>query len=152
MAHRRSVVLSGLVSTGLVVMIAAAAAQQPPAGQTPPAGGRGRGLASLMIANDPRLTNKQVMAIIKSTARDVGTPGVDQYTGYGIIDAAAALKAPSDYFLLAGLNRVEVVQKGKVQAVRLRGTADANALTSDWIAVGDDLRHAIHTYERQSRA
>ena len=48
MAHRRSVVLSGLVSTGLVVMIAAAAAQQPPAGQTPPAGGRGRGLASLM--------------------------------------------------------------------------------------------------------
>ena len=48
MAHRRSVVLTGLVSTGLVVMIAAAAAQQPPAGQTPPAGGRGRGLASLM--------------------------------------------------------------------------------------------------------
>ena len=30
--------------------------------------------------------------------------------------------------------------------------ADANALTSDWMAVGDDLRHAIRTYERQSRA
>jgi hypothetical protein len=23
---------------------------------------------------------------------------------------------------------------------------------SDWMAVGDDLRHAIRTYERQSRA
>ena len=50
------------------------------------------GLASLMIANDPGLTNRQVMAIIKSTARDVGAPGVDQYTGYGIVDAAAALQ------------------------------------------------------------
>ncbi len=47
MAHRRSVVLTGLVSTGLIVVMAAAAAQQPPAGQPPPAG-RGRGLASLM--------------------------------------------------------------------------------------------------------
>ena len=55
------------------------------------------GLASLMIANDPSLTNTQVMNIIKSTARDVGTPGVDQFTGYGIIDAVAALKAPKDY-------------------------------------------------------
>ena len=88
------------------------------------------GLASLMIANDPSLTNRQVMAIIKSTARDVGTPGVDQYTGYGIIDAAAALKAPKDYLLAAGIDRVEVVQAGGKVAVRVRGTADANALKS----------------------
>ena len=27
--------------------------------------------------------------------------------------------------------------------------ADANALRSDWMAVGDDIRHAIGTYERQ---
>ena len=47
MAHRRSVVLRGGVCSGLFVLFAAAAAQQPPAGQAPPAG-RGRGLASLM--------------------------------------------------------------------------------------------------------
>jgi subtilisin family serine protease len=88
------------------------------------------GLASLMIANDPSLTNAQVMNIIKSTARDVGTPGVDQYTGYGIVDAVAALKAPKDYYLLAGINRVEVVQKGGAQAVRVHGTAAANAMKS----------------------
>ena len=93
------------------------------------------GLASLMIANDPSLTNTQVMNIIKSTARDVGTPGVDQYTGYGIIDAAAALKAPKDYYLLAGISRVEVVAKGG-QAVRVHGTADANALKSARIEIG----------------
>src|SRR5436190_13764031 len=69
------------------------------------------GLASLMIANDPTLTNKQVMDIIKSTAKDVGSPGVDQFTGYGLVDARAALSAPKDYFLFAGIKRVEVVQK-----------------------------------------
>jgi hypothetical protein len=94
------------------------------------------GVASLMIANDPTLTNKQVMAIIKSTARDVGTPGVDQYTGYGIVDAVAALKAPKDYFLFAGIDRVEVVQQGKTPAVRVRGTADANALKAARIEIG----------------
>jgi subtilisin family serine protease len=94
------------------------------------------GLASLLMANDPTLTNRQVMNIIKSAARDVGTPGVDQYTGYGIIDARAALKAPKDYFLLAGINRVEVVQKGGNQTVRVRGTADANAFKSARLEIG----------------
>jgi subtilisin family serine protease len=94
------------------------------------------GLASLMIANDPTLTNRQVMNIIRSTARDVGTPGVDQYTGYGVIDARAALQAPKDYFLFAGINRVEVIAKGKEQAVRVHGMADANALKSARIEIG----------------
>jgi len=94
------------------------------------------GLASLMIANDPSLTNQQVMNIIKSTARDVGTPGVDQFTGYGIIDARAALKAPKDYFLFAGVSRIEVVQKGGAQSVRVHGTADANAMKSARLDIG----------------
>lgn len=94
------------------------------------------GLASLMIAKDPSLTNRQVMNIIKSTARDVGAPGVDQYTGYGIIDARAALQAPKDYFLFAGISRVEVVSKRKKQFVRVHGIADANALKSARIQIG----------------
>ena len=94
------------------------------------------GLVSLLLANDPSLTNKQVMNIIRSTARDVGTPGVDQYTGYGIIDARAALKASSDYALLAGIHRLEVVQKGGSQVVRVRGTADANAFKMARIEIG----------------
>ncbi len=94
------------------------------------------GLASLMIANDPSLTNRQVINIIKSTARDIGTPGVDQYTGYGLIDARAALKAPKDYLLLAGISRVEVVQKGSQPAIRVHGTADANAFKSARIEIG----------------
>jgi len=94
------------------------------------------GLASLMFANDPTLTNRQVMNIIKSTARDTGTPGVDQYTGYGIVDARAALKAPKDYFLFAGIQRVEVVSKGRAQVVRVFGQAAANNLKSARIEIG----------------
>jgi subtilisin family serine protease len=94
------------------------------------------GLASLMFANDPSLTNRQVMNIIRSTARDIEIPGVDQYTGYGIIDARAALKAPKDYYLFAGINRVEVIQKGGQPVVRVHGTADANALRSASLEIG----------------
>jgi subtilisin family serine protease len=94
------------------------------------------GLAALMIGNNPSLTNVQVMNIIKSTARDVGTPGVDQFTGYGVIDARAALKAPKDYSLLAGISRVQVVRKGQSQAVRVFGQADANAFKSARLEIG----------------
>jgi quercetin dioxygenase-like cupin family protein len=49
MAHKRSVVLAGLVSLGVVAIIGGAAAQQPaPGQQPPPGGGRGGGLASRM--------------------------------------------------------------------------------------------------------
>ncbi|MBX9847373.1 MAG: S8 family serine peptidase [Xanthobacteraceae bacterium] len=94
------------------------------------------GLASLLIARDPALTDRQVMSIIRSTARDVGTPGVDQFTGYGLIDARAALKAPRDYLLLAGISGVEVVKKGNAQAVRVRGIADANAFKAARLEIG----------------
>jgi Subtilase family len=94
------------------------------------------GLASLMISNDPTMTNRQVMNIIKSTARDVETPGVDQFTGYGIIDARAALKASKEYFLFAGIKRVEVVREGRSQSVRVHGTADANLFKSAHIEMG----------------
>jgi subtilisin family serine protease len=94
------------------------------------------GLASLMIANDPTLTNLQVMNILKSTARDIGPPGVDQFTGYGLPDARAALSAPKDYFLFAGIARVSVAQAGANQVVRVFGTADADVLKDARIEIG----------------
>ena len=59
----------------------------------------------------------------------IGTPGVDQYTGYGIIDAVSALQRAEGLLFVCGYcSGVEVVQKGGAQAVRVHGTADANAL------------------------
>ncbi|MBI4498081.1 MAG: S8 family serine peptidase [Chloroflexi bacterium] len=49
-------------------------------------------LAALLASANPALTNWQVVDLITGTARDLGTPGWDEYTGYGRIDAAAAVQ------------------------------------------------------------
>ncbi len=49
------------------------------------------GLAALIWAYEPTLTAAQVTQIITSTAHDVYTPGWDDRTGWGRIDARAAL-------------------------------------------------------------
>jgi subtilisin family serine protease len=51
------------------------------------------GLAALVLAAAPGASPTQVMSAITSTARDLGSPGWDQYYGFGHIDAAAALSA-----------------------------------------------------------
>jgi subtilisin family serine protease len=49
------------------------------------------GLAALVWAYDPTLTAAQVSQVITSTAHDVHSPGWDEQTGWGRIDARAAL-------------------------------------------------------------
>ena len=49
------------------------------------------GLAALLLSVDPDLTNAELMSIIKDSAVDVGPEGWDNRTGYGRIDAAAAI-------------------------------------------------------------
>jgi thermitase len=51
------------------------------------------GLAALVWSSDPTLTNDEVENIIESTAVDLGTPGWDQYFGWGRINAVAAAAA-----------------------------------------------------------
>ncbi len=50
------------------------------------------GLAALIWSVNPGLTAAQVRYCITSTAVDLGAPGRDQYYGYGVINAADALK------------------------------------------------------------
>jgi len=51
----------------------------------------GAGVSSLLKAEMPALTGEDVEEILKRTARDAGSPGRDDYTGAGAIDADAAL-------------------------------------------------------------
>jgi len=48
-------------------------------------------LAGLILSVDPALTPDAVRTIITSSAEDIGAPGFDTQTGWGRIDAAAAL-------------------------------------------------------------
>lgn len=50
-------------------------------------------VAALMYAADPNLSPSDVRALMCETAIDLGDPGFDAETGYGLIDAEAAVRA-----------------------------------------------------------
>lgn len=52
------------------------------------------GVAALIKAHNPTWTRTDIRAAIEMTCRDLGTTGWDEETGWGLIDAAAALGAP----------------------------------------------------------
>ncbi len=49
------------------------------------------GVAALVKAANPSLTNVQIRQILESTVEDLGDTGWDQYFGYGLVDAYAAV-------------------------------------------------------------
>jgi serine protease len=49
------------------------------------------GVAALVKSVDYSLTNSEVRGILESTAEDIGSAGWDQYFGYGLVDAYAAV-------------------------------------------------------------
>jgi len=49
------------------------------------------GMAARLLMADPSLTPYELREIIKGTARDIGAPGWDEQTGWGLADLPAAL-------------------------------------------------------------
>lgn len=94
------------------------------------------GVASLLIGNRPELTGDEVKRILLNSARDVDTPGVDQYTGYGIVDANAALIANKDFFITSAISGVKVEQGENGQVVVVIGTTNANMFNNATIEIG----------------
>ena len=78
----------------------------------------------------------QVRRMILQSARDIDTPGVDQFTGYGLLDAVAALKTDPEFFVAAHIEGVSVVQKDGAPHVRVTGSADADRFDRAWIEIG----------------
>lgn len=77
------------------------------------------GLAALLLAKDPGLTNAEVEQTIESSADDVGSTGFDIYYGYGRINAGAALTGA----------RVDLTAPGEVQGARASAGTTAVSLT-----------------------
>ena len=50
------------------------------------------GVASLMLDVNPDLTADEIILILRSTCRDMGTPGFDADTGWGLVQADDALE------------------------------------------------------------
>jgi subtilisin family serine protease len=62
------------------------------------------GIAFLMRAADPNANQATISLRLIATARDLGTPGFDQFFGSGMVDASAALAASNSIFSTASAN------------------------------------------------
>ncbi len=94
------------------------------------------GVASLMLSKNPALSSDQIKQMLLQSAEDIDVPGVDQYTGYGLIDARAALTIDPAFFVKASISGVVVVQENGRTIVRVQGTADANSFEEAWVELG----------------
>lgn len=93
------------------------------------------GAVSLLMSQRPGLSAQEVREILLNSARDIGSPGIDQYTGYGLLDVPAMLQAQPG-LIAALIDRVEVVQGQNGAAVRVFGTAHAPRFAGGRIELG----------------
>jgi len=94
------------------------------------------GVASLILSKNPGLTADEVRRMILQSARDIEVPGRDQFTGFGLLDATAALTADPDFEITADISGVEVIQdKGQV-LVKVNGMVSANQFKSAVVEIG----------------
>lgn len=114
------------------------------------------GVASWLLSMRPELNGTQVARMILQSARDIGPPGVDSMTGYGLIDARAALAADPEFWIGSRIAAVDLnAQEGGEARIRVLGTSDADSFASarvraapeaypnDWIPLGAPLTQPV---------
>ncbi|TGD75328.1 hypothetical protein E4634_04875 [Mangrovimicrobium sediminis] len=94
------------------------------------------GVASTLLSKWPHLGAENLRQLLLQSAQDIGVSGVDQLTGYGLVDARAALSADPDFFITGAIDGVEVVQEGGATNVRVIGSLDASRLKRAWVELG----------------
>jgi subtilisin family serine protease len=105
------------------------------------------GVAALVLADSPGLTADEVAADMTSTAVDLGPPGRDPETGFGLVDAAAAVgvatpaPVPGDFFT-ASIDTAESLGDGQpsapTEAVVRWTVPAAHGVTGYTVRVFDD--------------
>lgn len=94
------------------------------------------GTITELLAGNPELTADQATRMVLHSASDIETPGVDNYTGYGLLDATAALVADPEYFNESRITGVKVVTRSGKPVLRVLGTSDANDFKDAVIRLG----------------
>jgi subtilisin family serine protease len=117
------------------------------------------GVASWLLSVRPELTGTQVTRMLTQSARDVGVPGIDSATGYGLIDARAAFTADPEFWIASRITKTEVqgsAADGTAETtIRLFGSSDASrfagatlraapeAYPDDWISVATPISEPV---------
>lgn len=94
------------------------------------------GTASLILSKNPKLSGQDLRRMIVYSAEDIDVPGRDQYTGYGLLDARAALAADPEYFVEVQIDGLKMAKRGERTVFDVSGTVDADRLEAAWIEVG----------------
>jgi subtilisin family serine protease len=94
------------------------------------------GVASLILSKDSELTAEQVTRMLLMSAKDVETPGWDQLTGYGLINARAALEADPDYYTIARIDKIAPAKKDGKLVIQVFGTAASSEFKGAWVELG----------------
>ncbi len=94
------------------------------------------GIASLVLSKEPGLTREELQRIITQSADDTDVPGKDQFTGFGIVNAAAALSMDRDYFVDSLISGASVLQQDEAVLLAVSGTTNANDFERAWIEIG----------------
>ena len=94
------------------------------------------GAAALIMSLRPEVDARAVRRMLLNSAKDIETPGIDNYTGYGLLDVQAALAADPDFAVESRIDGVEVVQVNGKPVLRLIGTADASEFDSASLMLG----------------
>ncbi len=111
------------------------------------------GVAALVMSDDPTLSAEDVATELTSTALDLGPPGRDPETGFGLVDAAAAVgvatppPASGDFFT-ASIDGVESLGDGgppaATEAVVRWSVPATHGVTGYTVRVFDDTGTTEH--------
>lgn len=92
--------------------------------------------ASLIWAKSPELTHVQVKNMLLNSASDIETPGWDQLTGYGLLDAQAALQADPDYYTIARIGEIAPAQIDGRVVIQVHGSSNSSDYKDAWVELG----------------
>ena len=85
------------------------------------------GVASRMLARKPELASSQLRTKLIQSATDLAAPGVDQLTGYGLINPTAAESWPANRYVEARIRDVAIAFSATEKVVvSVRGDAFAD--------------------------
>jgi subtilisin family serine protease len=99
------------------------------------------GVAALILSVNPSLSAAQVESIMQSTCRDIGTAGFDTLTGWGMLNAEAAVRAAQPLSCPSDFNNDDVVD-GIDLGILLSSWGQSNStadLNGDNLVDGNDL-------------
>ncbi len=94
------------------------------------------GALSLVLSRRPEVSRRQAVRMVLQSARDIEIPGFDNFTGHGLLDAAAALRADPRHFVEARISAVRVIRDRRGMFVQVRGRAMADRLKGARLYVG----------------